>query len=173
MADVPSPNKEMIEDLNKLGIFDGGEIDLLEPITRGEYITLLFKANNAIRPPGNNIRLVPNYNAGFTDIDSSHPAYKYVQALANAGYSVGYDDKSLQPDRPLTREELIGIKVGVDANEKPDSEHNVWNFSDYEQIDRRFKPYVYNDNFLQGDNGTNIQRAFGKINTFKPKQPVA
>ena len=25
MADVPSPNKEMIEDLNKLGIFDGGE----------------------------------------------------------------------------------------------------------------------------------------------------
>jgi hypothetical protein len=132
LADVPSPNKEIIQNLSNLAILGepGEEVNLLEPISRGKYMNWLIKANNAIRPPAEHIRLAPAFNPGFTDINSSHPAYKYIQALASAGYSVGYPDKTVRPDAPLTREEMIGIKAALDAGSQNDPGHNRWNFSD-------------------------------------------
>lgn len=174
LEDTPSPNKEMIMDLDKLGIFDnlGQDFNLLEPISRIDYMSLLYHTNNTLRSQEENIRLSPAYDPGFTDLDSSHPAYKYIQALANAGYSVGYDDNSFKPDQPITREEMIGIKVSLDVGTE-DGGHNIWNFSDFEQIDSKFVPYIYKDNWLDdSDKGTNIQRAFGNIKSFKPKEPV-
>ncbi len=174
LEDTPSPNKEMIMDLKNRGVFDnlGWDFNLLEPITRGEYMAILYYANNAIRSQKNHLRLAPAYDPGFTDIDSSHPAYKYVQALANAGYSVGYPDNTFKPDQPITREELIGTKVPLDIGTKGDRDSNDWDFSDYEQIDRKFKSDINWDYKIDGDKGSNIQRAFGSIKSLKPKQSV-
>ena len=175
LEDTPSPNKEMIMDLKNLGVFDnlGKDFNLLEPITRGEYMALLYYANNAIRSQENHLRLAPAFDPGFSDIDSSHPNYKYVQALANAGYSVGYPDNTFKPDQPITREELIGTKVPLDIGTKEDRDNNEGEFSDYEQIDRKFKSDINWDiYFVVGEKGSNTARAFGSIKSFKPQQPV-
>ncbi len=174
LEETPSPNKEMIMDLDKLGVFDNlyWDFNLLEPITRGQFITLLYFANNAVRSEEYHIRLAPAYDPGLTDIDSSHPAYKYVQAVANAGYSVGYEDNTFKPDQPITREEMIGTKVPLDAG-AGHHDHNIWNFSDYEEIDSKFRDDIYIDSFLKRKGkGSNIQRAFGSIKSFKPNQAV-
>ncbi len=176
LADVP--DKEMIEQLAQLHVFD----DLAptfkpnQPITRGEYITWLYRSYNAILPKDKQLRLSPQSAQQFKDTPAGHPAYKYVQALANAGYSIGYKDGTFKPDQPITREEMIGIKVGLDVGKdlppyRSQMEH-VWKFSDGKTVDERFTGYVHQDYYTSGPNGSNIQRAFGKIGSFKAKQPV-
>lgn len=176
LTDIPT--QPLIADLIKLEVFDATDDQTFqpyEPISRAEYMIWLFKAHNAIIRPEEKLRLAPTYEPEFTDIDAKHPAFKYVQALANAGYSVGYDDKTFKPDQPITREEMISIKVGLDKGKsiKPVSGNllrSAWKFSDISAIDKRHSGYIYNDHFVNGPHGSNIERAFGKIGTFKPKQ---
>lgn len=175
LEDTPSPNKEMVIDLEKLGVFDklGKDFKLLEPITRGEYLTLLYYANNAVRSQEGHIRLAPASDPGFTDIDSQHPSYKYVQAFAHSGHSVGYPDNTFKPDQPITREEMIGIKRPLDGGTTNGADNNIWGFSDFDQIDPKFVLAISRDFYLRDEvRGSNIQRSFGSIKSFKPKEPV-
>ena len=178
-ADIEeTPTKDMIQDLSKLHVFDesGSKFNPSKTITRAEYIEWLYKAYNALEPQSKQLRFAPELAQQFKDTPPSNPAYKYVQALANAGYSIGYDDGTFRPDKPLTREEMLGIKIGIDVGKtlppwraQMDS---VWKFSDGKQVDERFTGYVHQDFYVSGPHGSNIQRAFGKIGTFRPKQAV-
>lgn len=173
LENTPSPNKEMVLNLEKLGVFDNLDwnFNLLEPITRGQFLALLYYANNAIRDSDDHIRLAPSHQTSFTDIDTSHPMYKYVRAFDNAGFSVGYPNKTFKPDQPITREETIGIKLPVDEG-TPNSnivDSNPWKFSDIDRVDPKFVPYLHRD-YVTGY--PNIKRAFGKLKSFKPKQEV-
>lgn len=191
LADIPS--KEMIEDLNKLHVFDDliqatdkpqgtdkslGDVQFkpLQAITRGEYVTWLYRAFNAIKTPDKQLRFAPQATQQFSDTPASHPAYKYVQAIANAGYSIGYKDGTLRPDKPLSREEMLGIKVGLDIGKDIPPYRSqmeaVWKYSDGKAVDERFTGYIEQDFYISGPLGSNTQRAFGKIGAFKPKQPV-
>jgi hypothetical protein len=170
--------KDLINDLCALGVFEGmgDKLEPNKPITRGEYVTWLYRANNALLPKENQIRLVPQVTQQYKDTPPTHPCYKYVQALSNAGYSLGYQDGTFRPDKPLTREEMMGIKVGLDGGKAVEPYRGqmqyVWKFSDGDQIDERFTGYIHKDYYVSGPNGSNIARAFGKIGTFRPKQPV-
>lgn len=97
-----------------------------------------------------------------------------MQALANAGYSVGYEDNTFKSQKPITREEMIGIKVGVDCGKAIEPYRSqmqfIWKFADGKQIDERYTGYIQRDFYEHGPLGGNIQRAFGKIGAFKPKQ---
>jgi len=172
------PAADMVRDLDKLNVF-GVTGDLFkpnEPITRAQYVTWLYKAYNAEEPAAKRMRLAPQLAQVFKDVPPDHPSYKYVQAVSNAGYSIGYKDGSFRPDNPLTREEMLGIKVGVDVgkdlNPWRSQMDTVWKFSDGKDVDERFTGYVHQDFYVSGPNGSNIQRAFGKIGTFRPKQAV-
>ncbi len=169
------PTADMINDLAQLKVFDieGRQFKPAEPITRGQYIIWLYKAYNAQHDPSKAIRMSPGYTLPFSDITATHPAYKYVQAFTNAGFSVGYDAKSFKPDKPITREEMIAIKYGVDGNEQ----YSTINpgFSDDAQIDKRFLAAIYADYSIfnkGGPRGGNVARAFGAIKSLKPKTPV-
>lgn len=172
------PSAEMITELAKLKVFDdvGKTFQPGKTITRSEYCKWLYKAHNAIMPESKRLRLAPSAAQIFKDCPPSNPDYKYVQALANAGYSIGYDDGTFKPDQQLTREEMIGIKLGVDVGKKIDPYRSqmeaVWKFSDGKQVDERFTGYVHLDYYVSGPRGSNIQRAFGKVGAFRPKQPV-
>ncbi len=170
----------LIQDLARLGVFKGlfkesnTEFNPYETITRAEYVTWLYKTHNAIATKASNkIQLAPAFDPGFTDLDKTHPAYKYVASLANAGYSVGYDDKTFKPDAPITREEMLVIKVGIDKGKafRPDASQMayVWKFSDSKAVDLRYTGYIHADYYVSNPN---IQRCFGKIGTLRPKQPV-
>ncbi len=170
IADLPT--QEFVSTLNQLGVFEqtGSEFRPYDPITRGEYLTWMYKANNAIRRDTDHLRPAPTFDPGFTDIDESHPAYKYVQAFANAGYAVGYDDKTFKPDQQITREEMIALKIGLDTGEdhKPlKNRKGYLKFSDADQIDERYTGLIYQDRFRK-----NGARAFGSVKNLKPKQVV-
>ncbi len=173
------PQQKMIDQLTQLGLFDkfGGTFEPFKPITRGEYVSWLFKAHNKIMPPDKQINLAPQAEPVFKDLKEDNPAYKYAQALANAGYSVGYEDGTFRADKPITREEMIGMKVGVDCGKSydpyPGQMAFVWKFSDAKKIDNRFTGYIHQDYYTAGANGTNIARAFGKVGTFHPQQAAS
>ncbi len=172
------PNKELVEDLARLHVFDdlGTDFKPYQPITRAEYVTWLYKAYNAIQPGQRQLHLAPQAGPQFKDVSPSHPAYKYIQALAFTGYSIGYLDGTFRPDKPLTREEMIGIKVALDSGKDLPPYRSqmecVWKFSDSKQVDERFTGYVHQDFYISGPKGNNIQRAFGKTAAFHPKQAV-
>jgi hypothetical protein len=170
--------KQMIEDLAKIGIFDGASNEFLpnKNISRGEYVTWLYKAYNAIMPAAQQIHLATSAPPFFKDLSASDPAYKYAQALANAGYSVGYEDGTFKSNQPITREEMISMKVGVDCGKALEpwrsQLESVWKFSDSKNIAERYTGYIHQDFYVSGSYGSNIQRAFGKIGTFHAKAPV-
>jgi hypothetical protein len=171
-SDVPTA--DLINDLALLNVFEGmgTEFKPFQPITRGEYIIWLYKAYNAQRSSDKKIRLSPAFAMPFSDLAESHPAYKYVQAFANAGFSVGYENKTFGPDKPLTREEMIAIKHGVDGGEM--YSNIPTEFSDDKLIDKRYHNDVYSEGIFKNDGpkGNNIMRAFGPVKTFKPKEKV-
>lgn len=169
------PQKKMILDLAKYPIFENSDkFKPFETISRGEYCTWLFKATNALLPANKQINLAPGTKPFFTDLKDTAPCYPYVQALANAGYSVGYEDNTFKSQKPITREEMIGIKVGVDCGKAIEPYRSqmqfIWKFADGKQIDERYTGYIQRDFYEHGPLGGNIQRAFGKIGAFKPKQ---
>ncbi len=172
------PQQKMIDQLTKLGLFNnvGENFEPFKPITRGEYVIWLLKAHNKIMPSDRQINLAPQAGALFKDLKEEHPAYKYAQALGNAGYSVGYEDGTFRADRPITREEMIGMKVGVDCGKSydpyPGQMAFVWKFSDAKNVDKRFTGFIHQDYYTAGPNGTNVARAFGKVGTFHPQQAV-
>jgi hypothetical protein len=156
----------LIEDLAKLGVFDGlgNQFKPYEKISRGDYIIWLYKAYNAIQPPSKRLQMAADFDPGFKDLNAGHPCYKYVQALANAGYSVGYDDGTFRADQPLTREEMIGIKVGTDCGKDIPPYRSqmefVWKFSDNKQIQEKFTGYIHQDYYTAGPYLIFIVRCF-------------
>ena len=184
IADIP--NKEMIDDLSRLQVFEDltatsssdtkALFKPLQPVTRGEYVTWPYRAYNAIKTPDIQLHLAPQAAQQFNDTPPSHPAYKFIQAIANAGYSIGYKDGTFRPDKPLTREEMMGIKVGLDVGKDippyRSQMENVWKYSDGKSVDERFTGFIEQDYYVSGPFGSNTQRAFAKIGTFKPKPAV-
>lgn len=131
---------------------------------------------NVLESSDKQLRLAPQLEQRYRDTAPSHSKYKYVQALSNAGYSIGYKDGTFRADNPLTREEMLGIKVGIDVGKDlppwRSQMETVWKFSDSKDVDERFTGYINQDYYVSGPHGSNIHRAFGKIATFRPKQPV-
>lgn len=173
-VDKDVPTADMINDLAQLKVFDGlgKTFKPYEPVTRGEYIVWLYNAYNAMRPAEKQMRLAPGFKVPYTDIKPTDPAYKYVQAFGNSGFSVGYENKTFKPNQPITREEMLAIKHGVDGGEMYSDVST--GFSDDQAIDKKYHNSVYSDMIFKSDGprGNNIMRAFGPIKTFKPKEPV-
>jgi hypothetical protein len=171
--------EQQIKDLAQLGVFDvaTGTFAPQDTIKRSEFARWLVKANNALYAdtPSKQIRPAEGTEQAFTDVPPSHPDYKYVQALANAGFIVGVDEKHFAPDRDLSREEMIAIKVPVDLGGDPYKNTGLGDvraafpFSDDDKISKRYYDAIYGDNF---DGSKNITRVFGQMRTFQPQRPV-
>jgi len=174
--EVPHVNK--ITDLARLGVLSktSGAFKPYKPISRAEFTRWLYKSYNALAQNSTHQRatilMAPQSKPFFSDLNASHRDYKYVQALSNSGYSVGYEDGTFKPDQAITREEMMGIKVALDngGNVKPARSmmQYVWKFSDGKSVDDRFTGYIYRDYHI----GHNMNRAFGEIKTLKPKSPL-
>jgi hypothetical protein len=107
-----------ITELAQLGVFESasGKFNPQQTITRAEFVRLLVRANNAIwfDQSDKMVRPAEGGAATFPDVPTSHPDFRYIQGMINAGFAVGFDEKAFKPDEPLTREQMIAIKIGVD-----------------------------------------------------------
>lgn len=94
------------------GILDtkSGQFYPEETITKAEYLTWLFKTYKAYH---NNVAAGGHSNSSidvYDDVPPSHPAYPYIQGLANYNLLIDFSkERVLHPDDPLTREELIAF----------------------------------------------------------------
>ncbi len=191
-----------ITQLAQLGVFDTttGKFNPSQPITRTEFLRWLVRANNAIwfDQPNRMIREAEGGQATFADLPSTHPDFRYTQGIANAGIAVGYDQTTFKPDQPLTREQMISIKIGLDkggiedhilSNKREGNEEitadrlasGVPNWSDRTQISKRFIPAFNSEYYIfpadwplprSEDRFKNVDRTFGAIKSLKPQAPV-
>lgn len=171
-----SAARDEILDLAQLGVFEGmsGTFEPTRPITRAEFVRWLVRANNAIHKD-KDIRLAESGDATFTDVPADHPDFRYIQGMANAGIAVGYDETTFKPDRPLSREEMISIKCGLDQGglSAKNASYNdidlVWKWTDHQKVSKRYLDALYSEHF---NDAKNVDRAFGAIKMFKPQQAV-
>lgn len=172
------PSAERLKEIASFGFLPKGGItnqeQFIGEITRGQYVALLVEMNNAVFQDGEDIRLAqPGDAQAFDDVPSSHPYYKYIQGMVDAGYVIGFNEKSFQPDKVLTREEMVAIAAKRDFTLDPESEKYLWDnytpFVDKEEIAPKYRLAISKDN---GESISNLQQAFGALKKFQPKKPV-
>jgi hypothetical protein len=168
--------EQSIRDLGALGVFESttGAFKPAGTISRSLFVRWLVKANNAInaKDPTHQFRLPEDKAATFADVPPSHPDFKYVQGLANTGYVIGIDAKHFEPNRPITREEMVAIKAQVDegATIAPVDVMFISQFGDAKLVNKRYTGAVHED--FSARTTHNIGRVYGNIKMLQPQKAV-
>lgn len=147
---------------------DSPNFEPTKPISRAEFVEWLVKANNAIRPSKYLIRKAEKDAASsFSDLSNSQKYFQAIQGMSDAGWSVGFTDKTFRPEANLTREQLIAIKSPLDYQQK-DLSNYLEKWQDNAKISKNFKESMN----LEAFSGHNWERVFGKTKNCDPQKPV-
>jgi hypothetical protein len=180
-----------ITDLAELGVFGTptGGFNPTGTLTRGDFARWLVSANNAIwaNSPDRVIRPSQSATSSYPDVPTTHPDFAYIQGLYDAGFSVGFPDKTFKPDQKLTHEQMIAMKEAVDRGGLDKYYVTYWsstmpNWKDKSQVNAIFRGPIAEDggldrsvvaqwnlpNYVIG----NVGRSFGAIAMFRPQDPV-
>lgn len=166
-----------IKDLVAIGVIESTSDTFrpAKPVTRAEFVRWLVKSNNLVRKKNAFIRPAePGTPSSFTDVTEANPDFKYIQGMADAGWSVGFPDKTFRPDEVLTREQMIGIKNPIDWNtESYNGYQKAW--SDGDKINKNFLTQMSTEAFglYQCNGNNNWSRIFGKTKVCIPQKPVS
>ena len=130
-SDVPAgyEHHDAIMDLAGRGILQGYETGKFGPddkLTRAHASKILAMS---LGLNTDNVK-----DPGFKDLNKNQWHYKYVAALANAGYIEGFEDKTFRPNAPMTRAHTAKIldmsyKLPLEAktaNPFTDVSDNAW-----------------------------------------------
>ncbi len=175
--------------LAQLGVLDAtsGQFHPGDPVKRRDFVRWLFKTNNAVWTDQPSRQIHPadaTAQSSFSDFASSDPDFRYVQGLSDAGIAVGFPDKTFKADQPLTREQMIAIKSGLDrggvdksyAEDASYARYNLPPWKDKEKVQKTYAGAVATDVQDDPKDGSpkidNIGRTFGAIAMFRPQQPV-
>lgn len=173
------PNAEKLKEIISLGFLPKAGISDQKAIegelNRGQYVALLVEMNNLLAEPAGQIRLAREGDGqAFEDVPSSHPYYKYIQGMVDAGYVIGFNEKSFQPDKALTREEMVAIaaKRDFDFDGYDGKYHwdNYMPFTDKNDIAPKYRDAVSKD--FGANDRSSLKQAFGELKLFHPKKPV-
>lgn len=165
-----NPEDKYLADLTRLAVVTPAEFaDGSKPISRAEFVALLVKANNAFNTAAPIKLAASGAKASFPDMPAAHKQFRYVQGMADAGWSIGYDDKSFKPEKTLTREEMIAIKTPLDEGEAlKASDYYVHKWGDWEKISKRFIPPME----YEKRDDANWTRVFGATKICDPQKAV-
>jgi len=186
--------EKAITQLASLGVFGdaSGTFGAAKPILRRDFVRWLFRANNAIWAIDDTklVHPAPGSDSSFIDVKPSDPDFQYIEGMQDSGISVGFPDKTFEPDRPITREQALAIKAvldrgGVEANyviSKKDPDFGYYVLPAWKDKKTISPEYVgaiatsVNDDkgaTNEGDLFTqNVERTFGAIAALKPKQAL-
>ena len=164
---------ETVSRLLKAGVIElgDGKFRPNEPISRGEFLQWLVKATNTVNPRTTQVRPATTGDSKFTDVTPDSPYFPFVQGATNSGFVIGYDETTFRPERNLSREEMIAIKVSFDKA-KPQMNGNCGpRYTDFEQISPKYKQAVHNcDNSNYGSQ--TASHIWGSFKTFYPQKEV-
>jgi hypothetical protein len=174
-----------IGQLAQLGVFEStsGAFSPNDPITRGEFARWLVMANNALwaNDPSKQIPLSHASVSAYPDVATTHPDYPYIQGLYDAGFALGFEDKTFRPDDTLTREQMIAMKENVDRGGVEDYYVAHWDsgisyWTDRMQIDPPYRGAIAEDSGFDLQNPNfgieNVGRTWGALTLFQPTATV-
>ncbi|HYL27674.1 MAG TPA: S-layer homology domain-containing protein [Candidatus Nitrosotalea sp.] len=183
--------EKQISELAALGVFGtpSGTFNPTGTITRGDFVKWLVLANNAIFADnaGKQIRPSQGATSSYPDVGTSHPDFPYIQGMYDAGFAVGFPDKTFKPDALLTHEQMIAIKESVDRGGVQQYYVANWdstlpNWKDKQQINKLFRGAIAEDGGLDRVAVVNwnhpnlvidnVPRTFGAIAMFRPQDNV-
>ena len=100
--------------LEKYDIIEGyndGSFKPDAPITRAEFVTMCARFYSLFD------KTTESKNNKFTDVSSSHWAYKFINSATAMSWINGYSDGSFKPDNNITRAEVVAIVNRVTERE--------------------------------------------------------
>lgn len=173
-----------ILDLAALDVFGttGGEFRPDDAVTRSEFVRWLVKADDAIYASDPSKQIHPadkTADATFSDVPASHPDFPYVQGMVAAGYPVAFGDALFHPNDLLNREQMIALKIAVDAGQVKDRSDDelsaMWGYapdwSDKESIEKKYR-LAFIEGYYPNDKYGNVGRVWGTLKTFQPFKTV-
>ncbi|MEA5534844.1 S-layer homology domain-containing protein [Crocosphaera sp. XPORK-15E] len=168
-----------IQQLAQLGVIetDSNTFRPLEPITRGQFVAWLVKAYNQLHKTP--IRLSRGTTSAFPDVAPSNSYFIYIQSAYEAGFVVGFDDRTFKPNELLTREQMIALKSQLDSKgfDRRDADtllqyiSKTKGFTDVEQMSEQYLKYIAFD-LGNAAGGRNFERVYGSTRIYGPKRPV-
>jgi hypothetical protein len=173
-----TPVPSYVQDLQKITALDmAPDLDLAEPIKRREYARWLVRTNNYLfqNRPSRQVRLAPVKELPtFADVPPTDPDFPEIQGLANGGFVAR--NPLFRPEDPLTREEMVQMKIPFDLGQlpppiEPKQLEERWRFQDTKQISAYAQRAIAADALL-GDS-SNIRRSFGFTSLLQPQRPVS
>jgi S-layer homology domain len=183
LSQVPSSLQPYIKDVAQLDVLktSGGAPN--QAISRAVFAQWLVELNNRMYGdrPARQIRPVATAaKPAFVDVPTSHPAFAYVQGLAESGYlpsalSGDAAQTRFRPNDPLTRETLLLWKVPIDRQQilpaaSSERVKQLWGFKDAKRITPTTLSAVAAD--YQNGELSNIRRVLGSTLLFQPQKPV-
>ena len=118
--DVEPPTAAAIAALDNLDVFADIESEDFQPnrsVRRQEFARWTTLAYNALYAGEPDLQLPladDSETPLFLDVPEDSPDFPYIQALANAGIIEMRADREFEPDKLLSRADLIAIKVALD-----------------------------------------------------------
>jgi hypothetical protein len=179
---VPISLKSYVQDVGQLNVVTnlGGPPN--QPIKRAMFARWLVELNNRMYRdrPSRQIRLATASKPAFVDVPADHPAFPYIQGLAEAGYlpsplSGDSAQSRFQPDAPLTRETLLSWKVPIDRQKilptvSSERVKQLWGFKDVSRITPTALSAIAADH--QNGDLSNLRRVLGSTLLLQPQKPV-
>jgi len=175
--------KDYIIALQRLGIFkdiEGNKFKPYDKITRGQYARWLVTSANILCPEQAITKsmaiLSKNY---YEDVQPNYSDFTYIQFLHDRGYIVGIDGTHFEPDKELTREELMMMRCSFEYNiqytdiRNMDPEKSVADLQNYfrdpNDINKSYLVSFYKD---MAPGFPVLNRTFGGIKKIYPKAHV-
>ncbi|MDO5396880.1 MAG: S-layer homology domain-containing protein [bacterium] len=116
---------QYISYLEKYDIIEGYDDGTFKPdehITRAEFVTMCSRFYNLFD------KTTESKNNKFTDVASSHWAYKFINSATAMDWIKGYADGTFKPDNNITRAEVVSIVNRV-TDREADTEYVNKNLS--------------------------------------------
>jgi hypothetical protein len=183
LSQVPQSLQPYIKDVAQLEVLKNSGGAPNQAISRARFAQWLVELNNRIYGdrPARQIRPVATASKpAFSDVPASHPAFSYIQGLAESGYlpsalSGDAAQTRFRPNDPLTRETLLLWKVPIDRQQilptaSSERVKQLWGFKDAKRITPTALSAVAAD--YQNGELSNIRRVLGSTLLFQPQKPV-
>jgi hypothetical protein len=171
--EILDPYSQDLLKLPELGI--DSSLDLTAPVTRREYCRWLVRTNNLLLNdrPSRQLKLLNGNASPFADLPPSDTDFAAINGLVNGGILAR--SAQFRPDDPLTRQEMIHLKLPFDLGQAPPPAtraqlQSLWAFQDSDQISDFAVRAIVADGQL-GEK-SNIRRSFGLTTILQPQQPV-
>lgn len=139
------------------GLMNGVSTSLFAPeraATRAEFAKTAILARSMLT---NVPEPSPNNSSNFSDLSSSHWAYKYIAQACECGIIKGYPDGTFKPDQPVNRAEAACLIYRSLVGENIEAEEETSSGLTYFRFRRFESTGPLNINVIKVPNGSSVQ----------------